>query len=229
MSERRFTDAEVAAIFEEAARAPVPGSRQVAAHDGMTLAQLQEIGREVGMSPEQLAHAAKSIELGERVTLQSFAGMPIGVGVTVELGRKLTDAEWERVVVDLRETFDARGKQTQEGSFRQWTNGNLQALLEPSAGGHRLRLRTLKGSAQGAMIGGLAMLGTSSLGMAIAVLQGQADQLGALVGLAAIGTVGLGMIANTMLRLPSWARLRRDQMEQVGARTASIASLPAAD
>jgi hypothetical protein len=85
MSERRYTDEEVATIFERA------------------------------------------------------AGLPIGVGRTVELDRPRSDSDWERLVADLRETFEARGMVRYDGPFRQWTNGNLQALIEPTPSGHRLR------------------------------------------------------------------------------------------
>ena len=113
----------------------------------MTLAQLQEIGREVGIAPVMVAEAAKAIDLLGRPMSRYFLGLPIGVGRTVNLDRKLSDEEWERFVVDLRETFDARGRLKSEGSFRQWTNGNLQALLEPTPTGQQVRLRTLKGAA----------------------------------------------------------------------------------
>ena len=33
----------------------------------------------------------------------------------------LPQEEWERLVVDLRETFDARGHVTSQGTLRQWT------------------------------------------------------------------------------------------------------------
>ena len=59
--------------------------------------------------------------------------MPVGVSRTVTSAGNFTEREWERLVVDLRETFDAKGAVKREGSFRQWTNGNLQALVEPTA------------------------------------------------------------------------------------------------
>ena len=228
MTERRFTEAEVAAIFAQAVEAPVPGQRQLPSSEGMTLAQLQEIGREVGILPEQLAQAAKSIELGGRASSRTFLGLPIGVGVSAELGRKLTDDEWERVVVDLRETFDARGKQSRDGSFRQWTNGNLQVLLEPSATGHRIRLRSVKGDARGLMLGGLAMFGFAGVAWTSAMFRGALGDLALLSPVLTLGTMGLGMLAAGGLRLRGWARLRRQQMEEIAARVAAIASVPPA-
>ncbi len=227
MTQRRFNEAEVAEIFARAAEAQVPGQRQLPPSEGMTLAEIQEIGRDVGIPAEQLAQAATAIDLRGRATSQSFIGLPIGVGVTVELPRKITDDEWERIVVDLRETFDARGRQSSEGSFRQWTNGNLQALLEPGASGHRLRLRTVKGDARGLIVGGLAMLGTGAA-MAGAVVMRSVDDLGLFMAIASLGAMGLGMLGSGALRLPGWARARRKQMEDVAARAAVLASLPPA-
>lgn len=159
MSERRFNEAEVAAIFERAAEAQQSGLHNLQSGEGMTLTDLQDIGREVGISREQLALAAKAIELGGRPTSSEFLGLPVGVGLIIDLGRKLSDDEWDRFVVDRRETFDARGTLRSEGSLRHWANGNLQAHLEPTATGHRIRLRTVKGDARGLIIGGLGMLG----------------------------------------------------------------------
>ncbi len=92
----------------------------------------------------------KGLDRAGSPTGRRVLGLPLGVGRTVELGRKLTDEEWDHLVVDLRETFDARGQVRQDGSLRQWTNGNLQALLEPTPTGDRLRLRTMNGNARGA-------------------------------------------------------------------------------
>jgi hypothetical protein len=225
MTERRFNEAEVAAIFERAAEAQQAGLHHLPSGEGMTLTDLQEIGREVGISREQLAHAAKAIELGGRPTSRQFLGLPIGVGLTIDLGRKLSDAEWERFVVDLRETFDARGTLKSEGSFRQWANGNLQAHLEPTATGHRIRLRTIKGDARGLIIGGLGMLGFATGALILAALRGIiGDDVGFIFSQGVLAAGGAAMFGIGALRLPGWARLRRRQMEDVTARIAVVAS-----
>lgn len=227
MSERRYNEAEVAAIFERAAEPQQASVHQLPAGEGMTLTDLQEIGREVGISHEQLAQAAKAIEMGGRPTSREFMGLPIGVGLTIDLGRKLSDAEWERFVVDLRETFDARGTLKSEGSLRHWANGNLQAHLEPSGTGHRIRLRTVKGDARGLIIGGLGMLGFASVALIAAGLRGiVGNDAGFLLALGTLATGGAAMFGLGALRLPGWARLRRRQMEDVATRIAVVASAP---
>ncbi len=218
MTDRRFNEAEVAQIFEKATELPDATKVHLPAAEGMTLAQLQEIGREVGIAPEALAHAAQVVNRGEQPTERHFLGFPIGVGTSVELGRKITDEEWERIVVDLRETFDARGKLSQEGSFRQWTNGNLQALMEPTPTGHRLRLRTTKGDARGMIAGGIAMLAFAVTTGGAALLGGGPVDTGMISSMTTLAAAGAGMFGFTSLRLPGWARTRRQQMEGIIAR-----------
>jgi hypothetical protein len=215
---RRFSEDEVAAIFKKATETQQSRAKLLPSGEGMTLEELQEIGREVGISPALVKQAALSIELAGNTSSRRFLGIPVGVSRTVDLGRKITEAEWEGLVVDLRETFDAKGVVKHEGSFRQWTNGNLHALVEPTPTGHRLRMRTMKATALGWMSGGVGLGGLagilgimSSIGTGGNVSPVEAVQ---------VGVFGAAMFAFGALQLPSWARLRRKQMEQVAERIA---------
>ncbi|HJU90037.1 MAG TPA: hypothetical protein VJ672_11625 [Gemmatimonadaceae bacterium] len=225
MAERRFNESEVAAIFERATETRGSGTRLGSSGDGMTLAELQDIGREVGISSDAIALAAQSIDQAPSAPLR-FLGLPLGVSRTANLGRKLSDEEWERLVVDLRETFNARGVVRKEGSLRQWTNGNLQALLEPTETGQRLRLRTVKGNAPPMMAAGFAMVALSIASFVIAALRGGPADPGMLLGMGILGAAGLGMFASAALRLPGWARTRERQMEEIAARAALTAGTP---
>jgi hypothetical protein len=219
MSDRRYDDEEAAAIFLTAAENPRAAPLHAPRNEGLTLADLQDIGREVGISPEAVAQAAQSLELRRQAVTRSFLGLPIGVERTVALNRWLTDAEWDQLVVQLRETFRARGTVKSYGSLRQWTNGNLQALLEPTANGHRLRLGTVKGDARTAMASGLAIVGVAG---AVAISSSLGGHLHAAVsGIALLAIAGIGIFANGAFRVSSWARLRGQQMESIAARLAS--------
>ena len=200
MSERRFNEEEVAQLFERAAEAQQVRQQQLPSRQGMTLTELQEIGRQVGISSEELANAVRAVELRPQPTSRNFLGVPIGVGLSVDIGRKLSQEEWERFVADLRETFDARGVVRQEGNLRYWANGNLQALLEPVGVGDRVRLRTVKGDAAVRIMGAVGV---------------DAASLGSFMLLGTAGAAALGFGAS---RLPAWARLRRAQMEDVAAK-----------
>jgi hypothetical protein len=229
MSERQFSEEEVAAIFKQASESESLAT--VSSGKGMTLAALQEIGREAGMSPEAIARAALSLDQTSRpqVKPQTLLGLPVAVGQTIEIDRPFTDADWERLVADLRVTFNARGVIRQDGAFRQWTNGNLQALVEPTPTGFRLRLKTMNANARGFVaigIGGMGLAAATSLAMAFT---GGAGNPGSAMGIAFLAIMGVGMAAVGAFQLPSWARRRKAQMEEVASRVATnkeTASLP---
>jgi hypothetical protein len=183
----------------------------------------------VGLPPDLVERAARSLEMRAQTQGRKLLGLPVGVGRSVELERPLTEAEWHRLVADLRETFDARGRLSEQGPFKQWTNGNLQALLEPTPTGQRLRLKTLKGSA-------MTMIPASLVGLALAAIM-LVDEIrsGALPPyryeqIAMLVTLVLGFAGFNLLRLPSWAKERARQMEAVIERLSlTLTSRSAAD
>jgi hypothetical protein len=223
-TERRYSEDEVSEILDRAtqtdsahgAEAEV-GSRE-GASEGLTLGELHLIGEEVGISKAVITHAATSLDRSppRAAPVRRFMGAAIGVGRTVELPRKLTEAEWNRLVVDLRETFDAKGKIQQDGDFRQWTNGALQALLEPTESGERLRLMTRKSNAYSMMsMGGLfSLIGAGGL------FTGLGSSLEEVVVLTAMGAAGLVLHFGSRFSLPAWARTRTRQMEAIIERLA---------
>ena len=223
MTERRYSEDEVAAIFRKATQEEERGPAHPSRREGMTLRELQDIGQEVGVAPALVAQAALALDQGGTPSESTFLGLPIGVSRTIELDRKLTDPEWEQLVVSLRETFNARGTVASEGSLRQWTNGNLQALLEPTPTGHRLRLRTINGNARAFMNIGLGALGAAAVVLLAKWSGGNAFQ--ALPGVAALTAMGVAAFSAAALRLPGWAKLRARQMEGIGAQLSAATLL----
>lgn len=224
MGDRRYDDHEVSAIFAAAAESSRSSPEHVPAEQGLTLAELQAIGRDVGIPPEAVALAAQALDVRRAAVSRTFFGLPIGVERVVTLHRRLTDEEWERLVVELRQVFKARGRTQSDGSLRQWTNGNLYALLEPVDTGHRLRFGSLHGAARASIRAGLAAVG-------VAVVMALASAVGGHWGdsvssVALVVGAGLGMVASGALRLPRWARVRGRQMEALAARLALSAGAP---
>src|SRR6266581_5765835 len=219
MTERRYNDKEIAAIFRAAAEAQQNPPHDVPRDEGLTLADLQAIGGEVGIPSEAVARAAQALDVRLDAKSRTFLGLPIGVARTVNLNRRLTDEEWERLVVQLRAGFNARGRTRSDGSLRQWTNGNLQVLLEPTETGHRLRFGTLHGAARASIGAGFAALAvTATFAIATAIGGHLGD---AVPGILFLLAAGVGMIASGVLRLPRWARLRGRQMDALAAQIAS--------
>ena len=224
-SGRRYDDKEIAAIFRAAADGPPPSGSDVPRDEGLTLAELQSIGREVGLSPDAVARAASALDVRRGTESRTFLGLPIGVARTVNLNRRLSDDEWERLVVRLREVFEARGTMRSEGSLRQWTNGNLQVLLEPTDSGHRLRFRTIHGAAIASIRYGFFALAMSGIVSVAAASAGHFTK--GLPGVAFLFLTGAAMIANGAFRLPQWARLRQRQMEDLAEQIALPVGDPA--
>ena len=223
MGERRYSQDEVEAIFQRAAEAQPATPALRGPDDGMTLGQLQEIGREVGITPEQIRAAASSLQRTGQATKRTLLGLPIGVGRTVDLERRLSDEEWDRLVVELRDTFDAKGRLKQEGNFRQWSNGNLQALLEPMGDRHRLRLRTFKASARGYMAGGIGMVAAGLLALTMGAAKGTGFDMAQFW---LILLMGGGMFGVGAALIPAWARERQRQMREIAERVSAWASDP---
>jgi hypothetical protein len=218
--ERRYQEEEVAEIFEAAA-APGKSRREAGPGKGLTLAELQDIGREVGIAPERIAEAASSLERRPtRMPRRTELGMPVSVGRTIDLPRPMTDREWALLVAELRATFSARGHESSHGVTRQWTNGNLHAFVEPTATGYRLRLGTLKGDA-------LAMNRLGGLGVVMALLMSivfvaRGELSGDLAVPLLMGMMGASAFAANMLRLPRWAREREEQMDYIAERARAL-------
>ncbi len=217
MPDRRYTDAESTTIFQLAAE----GSSALPDHalhsDGLTLADLKSIGLEVGISPEAVAHAALTLDVRQGAVSRTLVGLPIGVERRVTLRHRLTDEEWRRLVVQFRDVFKARGRAESDGSLRQWTNGNLYVLVEPTSAGDRLRLGSVNGRATAALRLGIVSLGGAAVVAIADLLGGHFTDVGTIAGLV---TGGVVMLAMGALPLRGWARLRERQMEDFAAQLA---------
>jgi hypothetical protein len=221
MTERRYSQEEVNAIFQRASE--TEAALPAGAGNGLTLAALQDIAREVGISPQSISLAAQSLDHTATPPSATFLGLPIGVSRVVEFGGKITDADWELLVADMRTTFNAKGVLRYDGPFRQWTNGNLRALVEPTPGGSRLRLQTMNGNARTRMMGGLAIFGVGTATLIASSLP-SAVNAGASGGVAVMALVGLGLFASGAYTLRGWARRRAAQFEEIIARVVKAAA-----
>lgn len=221
-TDRRFDDREIAAIFARAGLLQEAGQRPTPA-EGLTLAQLQDIARDVGLDPSHVAAAARDVASGALApgTRRHWFGMPIALARTIHFDRPVSEAQWSALVVTLRETFDARGRVMSDGPFREWSNGNLQALLEPTPSGHRLRLSTRKGSAKARVLLGASYLGLAAL-LALVGTLGAVSPRAAVAAPLVLGVIGAVTLGTTVLGLPRWAALRSRQMDTVAARAAEL-------
>ena len=220
-NDRRYAEEEVREIFEEASRAREAEGRALTPADGLTLAELQAIGEEVGLSPDRIAEAASALELRKSTPpRRTSLGMPISVGRVVELPRAPTDREWDLLVSELRQTFMAQGQVGGSGGVRHWNNGNLHAYVEPTEAAYRLRMGTLKGDARARNFGGgIALLMAVVLTVSL-VLTGPTWR--ELLGPFIFAMTGVGLLGSNLVGLPAWAREREAQMEHIADRARGL-------
>lgn len=221
MTERRYDADEVREIFGLATTGEAVDRPRVSDRAGLTLTDLQEIGREVGLEPARVEEAVAVLHARQAGTpRRPVLGMPTVVDRIADLPRAPTDREWELLVAELRTTFGARGRLTSQGGLREWVNGNLHAYVEPAESGYRLRLTTRKETALLANVLGGAFL---MFGALSAVAGSTARAVPAAIVLAAIG---LGAFAANLVRLPRWARKREQQMAYLADWTQALLELP---
>jgi hypothetical protein len=215
VSADRFNEEEAAAIFARAAEVEASGMHPVSGSGGMTLEELQEIGREAGLTPEAVAQAAASLRTaGTPMPAPTFLRIPVGVARTVALERPLSDEEWGGLVAELRSTFNASGSVRSDGTFREWRNGNLRGNAGPAPGGYQVEMRTSRGSARSLMTAGGAMAAFGGVMAALGTLTVTAASGDA----ASLVAIGAGLFGAGVLQVPGWARRRRQQFERIAER-----------
>ena len=140
---RRFTEEEAQRVF---ARAAERQHAHAAPPDGLTLAELQEIGRAAGLDPERVAAAVvESAAFGPTAPPASFFGVSVEPRASRVVPGEVTDEAWEQMVNRLRRTFRSKGTPVELGRVREWSSGlksNLHVSLEPVEDGTLIALET---------------------------------------------------------------------------------------
>ena len=219
--ERRYAEDEVAEILDRAT-APEYDLSQLPRRTGLTLAQIQEVGTEAGISAERIERAALSMAMAttQPTRQATLLGAPRSVERVVRLERPMSDEEWSRLVADLRQTFGAEGELEAHGTLRSWKHGGITAHLEPEGEGYRVRMRALNQEAQPNFWAGLSLIVGSILFLVLlsakpGELEGAAI-IQTIAGLFALGGVGMMGVGRGLL--PRWAAKREAELEGVSQR-----------
>jgi hypothetical protein len=223
MPVRRYSDEDVRHILALAADAEAAAGADP--DRPWSLTDVERIGAEAGLAPESVAAAALALERQVGRPAPRYFGLPVAVSRAVPLSRRLTDEDWERLVVELRETFAAGGRTQVSGARREWRVGNLRVTHEPAGSGALLEMRTRKGDARLFLGVGLMLLLLAVVAAVVASAGAAASPTGvaspadarrmAFAWLAGAG--GLLMLLVGALRLPAWARERARQFEALAA------------
>ncbi len=176
MTEHRYDDDEVHAIFTRAAeRQEEAEQAEAASQAGSTLSELQQIGAEAGIDPEHVADAARALAFRESGGAVTEPSNPWEICHSRSLPGPVSDRAWEQIVGELRRAFKKNGSESQFGESREWFSGDdvsskpIRLRIEPSAGSTRVtvhqdfrsELRTV--SWGGALILGVSLVGRRAL------------------------------------------------------------------
>ncbi len=158
--ERRYSEAELHAIFERAAKRQEEAKRAEAASRGqLTLEELQEIGAASGIDAAHVAAAAAELGAGPPRAVPTLLGAPTEVERSRVIPCAVTDDAWAQIVAEVRQTLGVDGSVGQLGRTREWTavgrgvrrDVSMRLAVEPVEGGRsRVTVRqSVREQAQG--------------------------------------------------------------------------------
>jgi hypothetical protein len=166
MSERRFNDQEVAKILESALSENMDRALPARTSEGMTLAELQDIAREVGIDPVGVERAA--LALSEPAGRRSpMLGAPTTVQHERTVEGEVSQEHMQELVTTIRRVMARQGVVSVELDSLEWRArdalGARYVSITPGKG--RTLIRALGNFRDGvaALFGGGTVLGFLSL------------------------------------------------------------------
>ncbi|HYE94668.1 MAG TPA: hypothetical protein VD962_00535 [Rubricoccaceae bacterium] len=166
MSDRVYSEREIAALLERAVERQEEARRRLEPEAGLTLAELERLGEEVGIAPEHLRAAALELDAGGAAGRQSGRS---ATHVYVErwLPGTLNPEAWEDAVATLQERFGGGGGSgvQQVGRSHEWSHADafgFETRVIVSERGDRVRLRLsqklghFRSAVEGPLYGALA-------------------------------------------------------------------------
>jgi ribosomal protein L13E len=211
---RVYGDKEVGLILKRAAeiqdREPAPGLRT----RGFTLAELEEIASEAGISVDALRRAAEELDRGpaRREPLTWATGEPVTIVLERTIPLEITDDVFEELVVEIQHLAGTHGQPSLLGRTLTWQadtptkSRSLQILVTSRQGQTRIRieerLHQLAGGLFGGLMGGLGGgLGIGvGLGVGIEVLGSVAFAVAWPLGVVGLSFMGARTIFSAVSR-----------------------------
>jgi hypothetical protein len=131
--EARFSDEETRRILARAASRQDEVERArlgTRSSTDLTLAAVQAAAREAGIDPLHVEAAAREVVLRrDAAPVKTRAGLPVEMKMQRVIPGDVSDAQWERMVTEFRQTFRKSGATSQFGPVREWISGNEQSSM----------------------------------------------------------------------------------------------------
>ena len=217
----RFSEDDARRIFARAAERQHADDQKPT---GLSLAELQEIGRAAGLDPEHVVAAVAEVQGGEGLGAAppaTFLGVNVEPSATRVIPGPLTDEMWGRMVSRVRSVFNTVGVTSDVGATREWqgtnTQGglsNLRMTASPTEGGTLVSLRTSRAgqvSQYRALFGVFAAMVVFFLVLGLATGDVGDPGFWAFVSMFAAATVGIPLAGRFGSR--RWAETRQSQFD----------------
>lgn len=225
-SDRRYSDQEVALVLQRAVEIEEHKPGITAAARGLTLRELHEIAREVGLSPAVIDEALTSLQNRRRSRASSFLGAPLSRKVVRAVPRDLGDDGLRRLIRITEDSVDATGTVSEALGTVRWTSissahkfaHTTQISLSSSSGETQIQVAQRYPASLRAVLHFLPAAWGAMFGAGVAASMGSGiGALGAGVAAAALG-LGIGRGIWQLL-----ARRSEQQVEEVATALATAA------
>ena len=117
---RVFNQKETAEILKTAAEKSHDGAESEGI--GLTIKELEHVAAEAGIDPAEVNKAAIALDAKRQPVESSFWGGPFSFSEQVERDHEITVAEWEHMLVHIREFFQAKGDVHTRESVFEWSS-----------------------------------------------------------------------------------------------------------
>lgn len=218
---RRYSDEEVALILRKAAQLDT-GSAGPEAGDGLSLAEIERIAREVGIAPDLVARAAAFLVIDTPSTAARIFGGPSDFSAAHEAPGEIPRERYGDVVEAIRRVMGTPGRTSEVLDGLEWKSWGettqVTVVVRPTAG--RTRVQILADRGGSAIIAYLVPSVGALLGGAItgAILE---PHVGG--GLLIIGTAaGVGFLGARTIWAAATRRFRRKFASLVDAVTGEV-------
>jgi hypothetical protein len=234
---RRYTEQEIRTLFERAAERQEQARRAEAASEaGLSLDELQRIGKSAGIDPEHVAAAAGDLEGADPARAADVRwGVPAEVRQTRLLSGLVSDEAWEQMVAELRHTYGEAGVAGQVGRVREWRSASgsekdaVHVTITPEGGGSRIAVAQRMENQQNEVREGVVAITAMVIALAILLFVGDFPAHYPWMIPLGIGGLGYGGFGGYWLWLRRHARRQEEEFRALADRLELISRKAASD
>ena len=134
-NKQRFTRDEISKILKRAVELE-HDRNNIDDSDGLTLQELQQVSKEVGIDPKYIQQALRELQTPAKSLTSNILGGPFKYHIIETAPGILTEEEWEEFVSEIRRIHGGIGKTSKLGNTFEWEQrkqevGYIQVYLSP--------------------------------------------------------------------------------------------------